>query len=97
MLKHEIIETMSKHSNGKMTYEDSEIALIAFCKTVEEAIGNCDNIKLTGYFTIYPKKLKSKIGRNLKTNTPIILGERYKLRIRAGKKLLDAERKINSI
>jgi DNA-binding protein HU-beta len=87
MTKAELISEISKISG--LTKADSEKALDACIKSVEEALKNGEEVKLVGFGTFSVSERKATIGRNPKTNEPINIAARYVPKFKPGKQFKD--------
>lgn len=89
MLKNDVTKAMSQKCN--LTIAQCEEALIAFCETTEEAMINREPIMLFGYFKIFMQVRKAKKGQDMKHGGCVDIPARYKLAIKSGAQLKQAE------
>jgi DNA-binding protein HU-beta len=71
MNKKELISVVA--TKASLTKKGTKKALDAIAKTVEEAIGKGDNVKLLGFGTFTIIEKKSRKGINPKTKEPITI------------------------
>jgi DNA-binding protein HU-beta len=70
MNKAELVKNMAEKSG--LTQKDSEAALNAFVKSVEEALGNDDKVALVGFGTFEARERKARQGRNPRNPEEVI-------------------------
>ncbi|GHT88407.1 transcriptional regulator [Alphaproteobacteria bacterium] len=85
MTKSELISEMAKISG--LTRIDSEKALDAFIKSVEDALKGRDEVKLVGFGTFSAPKKEATIGRNPKTRETMTIPARFVPKFKPGKQL----------
>jgi DNA-binding protein HU-beta len=93
MNKSELIASIAELSNLKKS--DSEKALDAFVKTVEDALKLGEEVRLVSFGTFSTVKRKATIGRNPKTGEEIKIPSRISPKFKPGKQLKDAVGKNN--
>lgn len=89
-----IIERVENDNGLVISSETTDIILTAFLDTVADILSEGDSIKLKGYMTIYPQLHKAKQIKNVSDGSMIIIPDRYKAKVRAGKKWENACRKL---
>ncbi len=91
MNKAELISVMAEKSG--MTKKDSEKALNAFTKAVEEALMEGDRVQLVGFGTFEVRERSARKGRNPQTGEEIDIPAATVPAFRAGKALKDSVNK----
>jgi len=87
MNKAEIITKMSEFANG--TKVESDKYLTAFLQTLEYAIENKEEFKLTGHFGMKVVERAEKNGVNPQTKEKIVIPAKNAIKTTIGKKLKD--------
>lgn len=72
------------------TQEIVDNVLSTLFQVIEEEIENGNSIRFNGYLTIQPKYKESRRARNLYENTEVTIPARYRLKVKCGKRLVDA-------
>ena len=88
MNKSELIGSIAELSG--LTKVDSEKALTAFIKTVENALKNGDEIRLIGFGTFLAQQKRESTARNIKTGEKITVAAKRVPKFKAGQTLKDA-------
>ncbi len=87
MSRQELIKSLKK-KNPKLNQSELESVIDNFCKSIEYALKNGQNVEIRGFGTFFIKKIKEKYNaRNPRTNELIYVPEKNKIRFRASKKL----------
>ncbi len=87
MSRQELIKSLKK-KNPKLNQLELESVIDIFCKSIEYALKNGQNVEIRGFGTFFIKKIKEKYNaRNPRTNELIYVPEKNKIRFRASKKL----------
>ena len=87
MLRPELIKLL-KQKNPTLNQSDLETVIDTFCKSLEKALKEGQNIELRGFGTFFVKKIKAKYSaRNPKSGEIIYIPEKNKVRFKASKKL----------
>lgn len=73
MNKAELIASMAEESN--LTKKDTESALNAFLKVVQDTLATGEKVQLVGFGTFETRKRAARIGRNPKTKEEIQIPE----------------------
>lgn len=89
-----VVEKIENESGLVVPLETTDIILTAFLDTVADILSEGNTIKLKGYMTIYPQLHKAKQIKNVSDGSMIIIPDRYKAKVRAGKKWENACRKL---
>jgi integration host factor subunit beta len=85
--RQELIKSLKK-KNPKLNQLELESVIDIFCKSIESALKNGQNVEIRGFGTFFIKKIKEKYNaRNPRTNELIYVPEKNKIRFRASKKL----------
>tara|TARA_B100000212_G_C27348021_1_gene522284 strand:+ start:1104 stop:1385 length:282 start_codon:yes stop_codon:yes gene_type:complete len=85
--RQELIKSLKK-KNPKLNQLELESVIDIFCKSIEYALKNGQNVEIRGFGTFFIKKIKEKYNaRNPRTNELIYVPEKNKIRFRASKKL----------
>ena len=88
MNKSELIGSIAELSG--LTKIDAEKALMAFIKTVENALKNGDEIRLIGFGTFLAQQKRESTARNIKTGEKITVAAKRVPKFKAGQTLKDA-------
>lgn len=88
MNKSELVASIAEIS--KLTKIDSEKALDAIIKTVEDTLKAGEEIRLVGFGTFSVVKKAATTGRNPRTGEEIKIPERISPKFKPGKQLKDA-------
>lgn len=92
MNKAELVSSMAEKSN--MTKKDTENALNAFMKAVEEALASGEKVQLVGFGTFEVRQRKAREGRNPRNPEEVIQIPASKAPVfKAGKALKEAVNK----
>lgn len=87
MNKSELIGSIAELSG--LTKIDAEKALMAFIKTVENALKNGDEIRLIGFGTFLAQQKRESTARNIKTGEKITVAAKRVPKFKAGQTLKD--------
>ena len=80
--------TIFKPYDPKINQSELKNIIDIFCGSIENALTKGQKIELRGFGSFFIKKIKEKkSARNPKTGKIIYVGEKNKVRFRAGKKL----------
>ena len=86
MSRQELIKSLKK-KNPKLNQLELESVIDIFCKSIEYALKNGQNVEIRGFGTFFIKKIKEKYNaRNPRTNELIYVPEKNKIRFKASKK-----------
>ncbi|MDL2256111.1 HU family DNA-binding protein [Parabacteroides sp. OttesenSCG-928-K15] len=88
MNKAELIEAMAKKANLSKT--DAKKALETYMEIVTECMTKREEIVLIGFGTLIPRPQSSRLARNPKTGTPVMIKPRTTVKFKPGKFLLEA-------
>lgn len=88
-------ELYKRRYHLQYTQEIVDNVLSALLQTMEEIIEEGNSIRLNGYMTIQPTYYNSRMARNVYENTEIKIPARYKLKFKAGTKLVEACKRFN--
>lgn len=92
MNKAELVTSMAEKSN--LTKKDTESALNAFMKAVEEALASGEKVQLVGFGTFEVRQRKAREGRNPRNPEEVIQIPASKAPVfKAGKALKEAVNK----
>ena len=91
MNKAELVAKMSEKSN--LTKKESELALNAFMKVVEETLVAGDKVQLVGFGTFETRERAAREGRNPKSGEVMNIPASKTPKFKAGKALKDAVNK----
>ena len=87
MSRPELIKLL-KQKNPNLNQSELESTIDTFCKSLEKALKDGQNIELRGFGTFFVKKIKEKYSaRNPKSGELIYVPKKNKVRFRASKKL----------
>lgn len=88
MNKAELIDALS----GKSGLQKPEVkkVLEAYVEIVTDRIANNEDVTLVGFGTLTPRPQSSRLARNPKTGTPVMIKARTTVKFRPGKFLLEA-------
>lgn len=89
MNKSELIDSMVKHSDGKLDKAQATAGLNAFIDAVSEAMTNNDSVSLVGFGTFSVKERQARTGRNPKTGESMEIPASRVPSFKAGKGLKD--------
>lgn len=89
MKKYVGVNTLSKKyakQNG-VTVKEAEVIVRSFLDVFKDALLDTefDGVQLIDFITLQRVKRESKVGRNVHTNTPMIIPEAVKLKVTLGK------------
>lgn len=87
MNKTELVDAISRESG--LTKSDSDKAVNAFIKVIEEALKEGDDVSLVGFGNFSVKETAGRSGRNFKTKETIEIPPRKSVRFKPGKNLKD--------
>ena len=87
MNKQQLVEAMA--SNAELTKVDAEKALKAFIEVVTEEMKNGGKVQLVGFGTFEVSERAERMGRNPKTNEPMVIKASKAPKFKAGKALKD--------
>lgn len=88
-------EFYKKQYNLQYTQEIVDNVLSAMLKVMEDEIEEGNTILLNGYMTIKPKYKSQRKARNVYADKEMIIPARYKLELKAGKRLTEACKRFN--
>jgi DNA-binding protein HU-beta len=93
MNKAELVSSIAEKSN--LTKKDTENALNAFMKVVEEALAKGDKVQLVGFGTFEVRERKAREGRNPRNPEEVIQIPASKAPVfKAGKALKEIVKKV---
>lgn len=95
--KCEIVRRMYEKSNGEYTIEHLTEFVDYFLDSIVDVIKGGDSIQFNGYMSLKIQHCKERIGRNVYENTEMVIPERYKVKIKAGSKLIKVCEELNHI
>lgn len=75
MTKAEVISEVSKRTGVAKT--DVQHIIHKFLSVVQDAVGEDKRVHFSGFGCFFKKKRAKKIGRNISTNTALIIEEHY--------------------
>lgn len=88
MNKAQFIEALA--GKTKLSKSDAKKALEAYMDIVEECMCKKEEIVLIGFGTLVPWPQNSRLARNPKTGTPVMIQPRTTVKFKPGKYLLEA-------
>ena len=88
MNKAELIEALAEKAG--MQKQKSKKMLDAYIDIVTEAMSKNEEIVLIGFGTLTPRPQTSRLARNPKTGTPVMIPARTTVKFKPGKYLLNA-------
>jgi len=88
MNKAELIEALTEKSG--LQKKDAKAALNAYMDIVTQCMTKKEEIVLVGFGTLTPRAQTSRLARNPKTGTPVMIQPRTTVKFKPGKYLLDA-------
>jgi len=88
MNKAQFIETLA--DKAKLSKGDAKKALEAYMDIVTESMSKREEIVLVGFGTLIPRPQTSRLARNPKTGTPVMIKPRTTVKFKPGKYLLEA-------
>ena len=88
MNKAELIEALAQRSG--LQKQKAKKMLDAYIEIVTEAMSHDEEIVLIGFGTLIPRPQTSRLARNPKTGTPVMIPARTTVKFKPGKYLLDA-------
>lgn len=88
MNKAQFIEALA--DKAQMSKKDSKSALEAYMEIVKECMKKEEEIVLIGFGTLVPWPQSSRLARNPKTGTPVMIKPRTTVKFKPGKFLLEA-------
>ncbi|MDH6533552.1 HU family DNA-binding protein [Parabacteroides sp. 52] len=91
MNKAELIEVIAEKTG--LPRKDAKLALDAYMETVTERMSQREEIVLVGFGTLCPRDQTSRLARNPKTGTPVMIQPRTTVKFKPGKFLLEAMNK----
>ena len=77
------------------TQEIVDNVISAFLDVVEDEVEGGNSIRLNGYLIIKPEFRKGRKARNVYANEDVMIPDRYVLKIKAGKRLKEANKRFN--
>ena len=75
MTKIEVISSIARKTG--IDKEDVKKTIDTFLQVIENAVIDNQQVHFSGFGSFYKKKRAEKIGRNISTNTAIVIGEHY--------------------
>lgn len=91
MNKAELIEALSAKTG--LQKQTAKKALEAYMEIVTESMCKKEEIVLIGFGTLIPRPQTSRLARNPKTGTPVMIQPRTTVKFKPGKFLLEAMNK----
>ncbi|MDH6342736.1 DNA-binding protein HU-beta [Parabacteroides sp. PFB2-12] len=88
MNKKELIDVLAQKADLSKT--DAKKALEAYMEIVTECMSRKEEIVLIGFGTLLPRPQSSRLARNPKTGTPVMIKPRTTVKFKPGKFLLEA-------
>lgn len=88
MNKAQFVEALA--DKAKLSKRDAKKALEAYMDIVTECMSRKEEIVLVGFGTLLPRPQTSRLARNPKTGTPVMIKPRTTVKFKPGKYLLDA-------
>ncbi|MDF9830804.1 DNA-binding protein HU-beta [Parabacteroides sp. PF5-6] len=88
MNKAQFIETLA--SKSMLSKNDSKKVLNACIEIVTECMCNREEIVFSGFGTLQPRPQTSRLARNPKTGTPVMIQPRTSVKFKPGKYLLES-------
>lgn len=88
-------EFYKKEYHLQYTQEIVDNVLSALLEVMEDEIEKGNTIRLNGYMTIKPAYRNPRLARNVYENIEIKIPARYKLKLKAGKRLTEACKRFN--
>lgn len=91
MNKAELIEAIAE--KAEFSKQEAKKALEAYMQIVTECLTKKDEIVLIGFGTLSPRPQSSRLARNPKTGTPVMIKPRTTVKFKPGKFLLESMNK----
>lgn len=88
MNRAELIEALAEKAGFKK--QQAKKALDAYMEIVTEKLSENEEISLVGFGTLSPRPQSSRLARNPKTGTPVMIQARTTVKFKPGKFLLEA-------
>lgn len=88
MNKTGLIDALAKHAH--LQKSEAKEVVNAYMKIVTECMSKNEAITLIGFGTLSPKGQTSRLARNPKTGTPVMIKPRTTVKFKPGKNLLQA-------
>ncbi len=91
MNKAELIVALAE--KAELSKQEAKKVLEAYMEIVTECLSKKDEIVLIGFGTLTPRPQSSRLARNPKTGTPVMIKPRTTVKFKPGKFLLEAMNK----